>query len=71
MINPDGSRIKSRFNDLGQRIEEDRYDGSGKLAETTTYIYETDDHGNWTRRTTTRSSEPGSVTVTIRTFTYY
>lgn len=70
-MNPDGSRMKSKFNDLGQKVEEDRYNADGKLTERTNFAYETDEHGNWTRRTTTTSGQPGSASVLVRTIAYY
>jgi len=71
LVGPDGSRTKAKFDDLGQRIEEDRYDAAGKLTEATKYAYETDDRGNWTRRASVSSTEPNRLTIVIRTFTYY
>jgi len=70
-IHPDGSRMKSKFNEAGLRVEQDDYDAAGKLTAKTTYAYETDEHGNWTRRTSVDSTDPGMLAVIVRTFTYY
>jgi hypothetical protein len=71
MVNPDGSRQKSEFNESGQRIAQDDFDKDGKLTDRITYRYETDDHGNWTRRYQTRTANPNGSSITVRTITYY
>jgi hypothetical protein len=73
IINSDGSRWRSKFNEAGQTVEKDRYGASGKLTERVVFTYETDDHGNWTRRETRDFRENkliGTATET-RSISYY
>jgi hypothetical protein len=54
-------------------VEKDRYGASGKLTERVVITYETDDHGNWTRRETRDFRENkliGTATET-RSISYY
>jgi mono/diheme cytochrome c family protein len=62
------------YNDTGLVIEKALIDGQGKETERDKIAYETDSHGNWVKRTTTRIAKDGSTfesEVSYRTITYY
>jgi mono/diheme cytochrome c family protein len=62
------------YNDRGLVIEKALVDNQGKETERDKFDYETDSHGNWVTRTTTRIATDGSTSqseVSYRTITYY
>jgi len=62
------------YNDRGFVIEKRLIDGKGNENEHDKIGYESDSHGNWVKRTTTRIAKDGSVSdaeVSYRTITYY
>ena len=70
-------RELSILDDKGNEIESTQFDSDGKVAAKTSYTYEYDANGNWTKRTSSRKEasemlmrlDPGNVQ--IRTITYY
>lgn len=62
------------LDDKGNIVERTGFDRNGTLASKTSYTYEFDSHGNWTRRTMTRhpqNDKPDPPRVHLRTITYY
>lgn len=70
-------RELSILDDKGNEIESTQFDAEGKVVSKTSYTYEYDANGSWTKRTSSRKEasetlmrlDPGNVQ--IRTITYY
>lgn len=68
-----GSRQTSKYNDLGQLVEERSVDSDGKIGQVRSFEYANDSNGNWVRSTEKVAVE-GKVIKTVistRTITYY
>lgn len=62
-------RVTYKYDDKNNIIEEAKYEGNGTLSETSTYTYEFDKKGNWTKQKKIRN---GAVIETrIREYKYY
>jgi len=62
------------YNDRGLVIEKALIDSQGNETERDRLAYESDSHGNWVKRTTTRIAKDGPTSeaeVSYRTITYY
>lgn len=68
-----GTEIISKYNDLGQLVEQRSLDREGKLIQVRNFEYVTDEHANWTRSTehVAVGDKVVQTKTSTRTITYY